>query len=159
MASVELELLTNNQKIAQSLCSQALQKFPESGLIWALTIKLEPFATRKTKGTDALKKVENSPWIFIELAKVFWVDQKFDKVEKFLQQAVSLDKDNGDSWAWLLKLFIQLGQQDKLNETISNFTKADPCHGILWPKEFKKVENWSKPKSSVIIELTNKLII
>ena len=83
--SIQLEIISENTKIAQSLCSQALQKFPLSGKIWALQISLEPIASRKSKASDALKKIEDSPWIFLEVAKLFWQEKKIEKARKFLR--------------------------------------------------------------------------
>ena len=64
---------------------------------------------------DALKKVDNSPHIFIQIAKIFYKEQKLDKAIKFARQAVHLDRDNGDSWVYLIK-FLQQNQQENALE-------------------------------------------
>jgi pre-mRNA-processing factor 6 len=46
---------------------------------------LEPTVSRKTKASDALKKIEDSPWIFLEISKVFWKEKKYEKTRKFLK--------------------------------------------------------------------------
>ena len=76
VASIDLEIQAGNSKIAANLCSQALQKFPNCGKLWALTIRLEPASTKKTKSADALRKMDSSPWVFLEIAKMFWNEQK-----------------------------------------------------------------------------------
>lgn len=52
----------------------------------------------------ALKSVENSPWVFFEIAKFFHSEQKYDKAIKFIRQAIVIDKDLGDCWALYFKL-------------------------------------------------------
>ena len=42
MASIRLELICDNEKIAQHLLAKALQEIPESGPLWALAIEMEP---------------------------------------------------------------------------------------------------------------------
>ena len=47
--------------------------------------------------------MDTSPWVFIEISKIFGAEKKNQKVIKFLKQAVSLDEDNGDSWMHLIE--------------------------------------------------------
>jgi len=69
----------------------------------------------------------------LEVAKLFWQEKKIEKARKFLKQAVSLDKDNGDTWGYLA-LFEQSNPQGQNLETLmKDFVEADPCHGNLWP--------------------------
>ena len=145
--SINLEILSENLKIARNLCSQALQKFPKSGRIWALAIKLEPPTTIKSKATEALKTNDSSPWIFLEISKIFWSEKNTQKAIKFLKQALSLDRDNGDIWMQLLKVTDSEIEKEQL---LDDFEIADPCHGYQWPKEFKKTENWAKSKREII---------
>ena len=56
--------------------SQALQKVPQSGKLWALKIEIEPQATRKAQSLNALNKVDNDSDLFIALAKIFWLKGK-----------------------------------------------------------------------------------
>ena len=148
--SINLEILSDNLKIARNLCSQALQKFPKSGRIWALIIQLEPISTRKSKATEALKTNDSNPWIFLEISKLFLSEKNTAKTIKFLKQALTLDQDNGDVWMQLLKVTEQPAEREALLEEFEN---ADPCHGYLWPKGFKKVENWAKSKREIILSL------
>jgi len=88
-----------------------------------MALRLEPSASRKAKAQDALKQVgmdpvgdgdqegehqadhasKGSSWVFLEIGKIFWEERRHQKARKFLNQAVNLDKDNGDAWAYLLK--------------------------------------------------------
>jgi len=159
--SIRLEVLSDNVQIARNLCSQALQKYPESGRIWAESIALEPLKTRKTQAMNALKTIEDSPWVFLEISKYFWQEFKPQKAIKFVRQALSFDKDNGDAWLFLYK-YVQddlseeiLRNKDQLLAKILNdFQEADVSHGYLWPKYMKRVENWGKPKRTLLHSLS-----
>jgi pre-mRNA-processing factor 6 len=109
VASVKLEIISDNFKISQNLLSQALQKCPSSGKLWALFIELEPAATRKAQVMNALKANENDANLFVAVAKVFWVDRKGEKIRKWLSNAVKSNKDNGDAWAHLLRYELEFG--------------------------------------------------
>lgn len=155
VASIELEIHAGNAKIAANLCSQALQKFPSCGKLWAIAIRLEPASTKKTKSADALRKMDSSPWVFLEIAKTFWSEQKMAQARKFIAQAINLDRDNGDFWGYAVKMTVgrqgQGGQsEDDLHDLLKDFKKADPCHGEVWPKFFKQVANWNRPKVELI---------
>ena len=63
-----------------------------------------------------------------------------------LTKALDLDKDIGDVWLYLIKL--KAGQKDILDK----FDEADPSHGVIWPKIFKRVENWQRPKREIALE-------
>lgn len=47
LASIRLEIKTENLTISKNLLSTALQKCPRSGRLWALHIEMEPASTRK----------------------------------------------------------------------------------------------------------------
>jgi uncharacterized protein HemY len=64
---------------------------------------MEPANRQKSKAQETLKQVEDSPWVFLEISRVFYRDQKLDKAIKFVRQAIALDKDNGDCWVFLFK--------------------------------------------------------
>jgi hypothetical protein len=36
------------------------------------------------------------------IGKIFWVEKKQNKARKFFLRATELDKDNGDTWLYLL---------------------------------------------------------
>ena len=88
----------------------------------------------------------------MEGAKQFWLENKPEKAIKFVKQALTLDKDNGDVWALYLKY---LQGSEFFQQALQDFEKADPCHGIEWPKLVKQVRNWCRPKREVILELSS----
>jgi len=46
------------------------------------------------------------------IGHIFWAENKPNKTRKFLNQAVTLDKDNGDAWANLYKFEKQYSTQE-----------------------------------------------
>jgi len=111
IASIKLEIKSDNIKISQNLLSQALQKCPNSGKLWALQIELEPAATRKPQVNNALKANDKDSDLFLAIAKVFWVDRKPEKIRKWIKNAITLNQDNGDAWAHLLRFEMEFGNQ------------------------------------------------
>jgi pre-mRNA-processing factor 6 len=77
-----------------------------------LHIELEPAATRKAQVMNALKANDNDANLFIAIAKVFWVERKAEKVSKWLRNAITVDKDNGDAWAHLLRYQMDFNPTD-----------------------------------------------
>ena len=96
---------------------------------------------------EALKANDSDPWIYLEISKLFQSEKNTAKAVKFLRQALTLDRDNGDVWMQLLQVTEEPAERETL---LAEFEDADPCHGYLWPKEFKKVENWGKTKREII---------
>lgn len=149
-ASVKLEVTSDNMKISQNLLSQALQKCPSSGKLWALFIEHEPAATRKAQVMNALKANDNDSQLFVAVAKVFWVDRKGEKIRKWLSNAVKSNKDNGEAWAHLLRYEMEFGTAESQQEVLEQFNEADPHHGEEWPTYTKQVENWRVSRSELL---------
>lgn len=112
IASIRLEILSENHKISLNLLSQALQKCPTSGKLWSLQIELEQASKRKAQVTNALKANENDSDLFVAIAKVFWVERKAEKIKKWLRNAVTINKDNGDAWAHLYRYECEFGDTE-----------------------------------------------
>lgn len=47
----------------------ALQECPNSGILWAESIAMEPRPQRKTKSVDALRKCEHDPHVLLAASK------------------------------------------------------------------------------------------
>ena len=73
---------------------------------------MEPGSTRKAQVMNALKANEKDSDLFLAIAKVFWVESKGEKIRKWIKNAVTVNKDNGDAWALLLRYEIEFGNQD-----------------------------------------------
>lgn len=73
---------------------------------------MEPAATRKAQVMNALKANDSDAYLFLAIAKVFWAEHKAEKIKKWLRNAVTVDKDNGDAWAHLLKYECEFGTEE-----------------------------------------------
>lgn len=86
---------------------------------------------------NALKANDNDSDLFLAIAKVFWVERKAEKIKKWLDNAITLNKDNGDAWAHKLRYELEFGDAESQKEVIQEFKEADPHHGELWAREIK----------------------
>ena len=91
--------------------------------------------------------------MFLAIAKVFWYERKAEKIKKWIRNAVTVNKDNGDAWAHLLRYEFEFGTSESQKEMIAEFEEAEPRHGDMWAFEVKKVDNWRKSK----VELLKKI--
>lgn len=152
--SVVCELKSANTSVAKSILSKALQECPQSGKLWALSVFLEPKLARKGKVSDALKKCDNDPYVFIATARIFWYEKSLDKAKGWFEKALQADSDCGDSWGWYF-LFLSSEYPGEVDEFIKRFEAADVKHGILFPTVSKDVANLKKSKRE-ILEITSK---
>ncbi|KAJ9449609.1 Protein STABILIZED1 [Diplonema papillatum] len=139
--SARLELRNGRTAMANQQLSQALQKCPASGVLWAEVIKLEPAPSRKAKGVQALKKCERDAQVVTEVAKIFWLERKLESARKMFNRSVALDADYGDAWAYFYKFEVQHGTPEQRAAVESRCKAADPHHGEQWVKVSKAVEN------------------
>lgn len=61
LATIRAESKHGNKKEADSFIAKALQKCPNSGILWAELIKMVPHHDRKSKSEDALVKSDREP--------------------------------------------------------------------------------------------------
>ena len=66
----------------------------------------------------ALKANDNDSDLFVAIAKVFWVERKAEKIRKWIKNAVTVNKDNGDAWAHLLRYEMEFGSLESQKEVI-----------------------------------------
>jgi len=71
-------------------------------------------------------------------------------VKKWLENACTVNKDNGDAWAYRLRYEVEFGNEDSQKAVIEDFLAADPHHGFAWAHELKKVDNWRKDKVEIL---------
>lgn len=57
------------QNMAHTLMAKALQECPNSGLLWAEAIFMEPRPQRKMKSVDALKKCEHDAHVLLAVSR------------------------------------------------------------------------------------------
>lgn len=85
------------------LVSRGLQDCPNSGLLWAESIFAEPRPSRKTRSADALKKTGDDARVLCAVAKLFWIEGKYEKARQWFQRAVEADPQWGDGYGWFFK--------------------------------------------------------
>ena len=90
---------------------------------------------------NALKHNDSNADLFLAIAKVFWVERKGEKIRKWIENAVTINKDNGDAWAHMIRFDMEFNNGN-IDDTVKRFLEADPRHGEMWIREAKKVENW-----------------
>ncbi len=125
--------------MAQNVLAKALQECPNSGILWAELIELEPLAGKKNKSVEALKRCDNDAHVILAISKIFWADRKMDKARLWLNRAVTLNPDLGDAWAYLYKFEIIQGTEETQNMVLKKCVEADPHHGEKWIQVSKDV--------------------
>jgi pre-mRNA-processing factor 6 len=114
---------------------------------------MEPASSRKAQVWNALRENDSDANLFLAIAKVFWYERKAEKIRKWIRNAVTVDKNNGDAWAHLLRYEVEFGTNESQKEVISEFEEAEPRHGDMWAREVKKVQNWRANKVDIIKKL------
>lgn len=106
---------------------------------------------------NALKNNDSDPDLFLAIAKVFWGERKGEKIKKWIKNAITINKDNGDAWAYYLRYEIEFGDAESQKEVIERFREVEPRHGEKWTKEVKKVENWRKKPEEVLRKVATEI--
>lgn len=142
-----------------NLMSRALQECPNSGLLWAEAIFLEPRPQRKTKSIDAVKVCEHDAHVLLAVSKLFWTDRKLQKARDWFNKAVKLEPDLGDSWAYYYKFELTHGSVEQQLDVKQRCIQAEPRHGEEWTKVSKAIENWRLKTEDILIKCANNLEI
>lgn len=141
LEAVRLESRSNNPKLAETLMARALQECPKSGLLLAETILTASRVDKKSKAATAIKRCPESPLVICAVASLFSSERKTDKARKWLERAVILDPDQGDSWARYYLFELEFGNKEKQANIQERCIKAEPKHGELWQLVRKDVKN------------------
>lgn len=148
--AIRLERRAGNEKLAMTLMAKALQECPNSGLLWAEEIITSPRPQQKSKSQEALGKCQNDPLVFVAVARLFESTRKYSKARKWYNQAVELNPDLGDSWAYYYAFELRQGTEEEKAGVLKRCVDADPTHGEIWTSVSKKVENWRAPKETLL---------
>jgi pre-mRNA-processing factor 6 len=141
LEAVRLESRSNNAKLAETLMARALQECPNSGLLLAETILTASRVDKKSKSATAIKRCPESPLVICAVASLFASERKADKARKWLERAVILDPDQGDSWARYYQFELQFVSKERQQSIKERCVKAEPKHGELWQSVRKDVKN------------------
>jgi pre-mRNA-processing factor 6 len=141
LEAVRLESRSNNSNLAETLMARALQECPNSGLLLAETILTASRVEKKSKCATAIKRCPESPLVICAVASLFASERKTDKARKWLERAVILDPDQGDSWARYSQFELQFVSKERQQSIKERCVKAEPKHGELWQSVSKDVKN------------------
>ena len=78
---------------------------------------------------DALKANVDDAYMNMAIAKVFWNENKPEKIKKWILRAVTCDKDIGDVWALYYRYECEFGTNESRQEVIKAAAEAYPHHG------------------------------
>lgn len=142
LEATRLENRANLKTNGQNLMSKALQECPTSGFLWSEAIFMEPRNSRRSKSSDALKKVEHDPHVLLAAAKLLWSERRLDKAREWFKRTTKLDSDFGDAWAYFYKFELLHGTEDQQSEVRRQCLASEPHHGELWCSISKDIKNW-----------------
>jgi pre-mRNA-processing factor 6 len=149
--AIRLERRAGNDRLASTLMAKALQECNSSGLLWADEIISAPRPQQKAKSQEALGKCQNDPHVFVAVARIFESTRKYAKARKWYNQAVELNPDLGDSWAYYYAFELrQQGAEEERAAVAKRCVDADPTHGEIWTSVSKRVENWRCDKETLL---------
>ncbi|KAJ9667764.1 U4/U6 x U5 tri-snRNP complex subunit Prp1 [Coniosporium apollinis] len=155
---VRLERRAGNLQAANNLMAQALQELPTSGLLYSEKIMhLEARTHRKPRALEAIKRVENDPYLFVTIARIFWGERRLEKAMSWFEKAILLDADLGDTWAWYYKFLLQHGTDEKREEVVSKCVLAEPRHGEVWQAVAKDPKNAGKGREEILKMVVQRL--
>lgn len=144
LEAIRLERRAGHAKLAETLMARALQECPNSGLLLAESILTAPRVEQKSKSTVAIKRCPESPLVIAAVASLFATDRKVDKARKWLERAVVLDPDIGDSWARYYAFELEFGTPEQQKAVKERCIKAEPKHGLIWQSIVKDMANRNK---------------
>eukprot|EP00586_Coscinodiscus_wailesii_P002926 CAMPEP_0172481328 /NCGR_PEP_ID=MMETSP1066-20121228/7066_1 /TAXON_ID=671091 /ORGANISM="Coscinodiscus wailesii, Strain CCMP2513" /LENGTH=699 /DNA_ID=CAMNT_0013243477 /DNA_START=658 /DNA_END=2757 /DNA_ORIENTATION=- len=156
--SIRLERRANNDKLATTLMARALQECPNSGLLLAENISSATRVQQKSRSADAIKKCPDDPLVISAVANLFVLERKEEKARKWLERAVVLDPDLGDSWGRYLAFETRYGTVEQQQRVRDRCVKSEPKHGEIWCAVAKDMANRRKTVKD-ILELVVKIIL
>lgn len=157
LESVRLERRAGNAKLAETLMAKALQECPSSGLLLAEDIRNAARVEQKSKSATAIKRCPEDPLVIAAVASLFASERKNDKARKWLDRAVILDPDLGDSWARYYAFELSVGTAEQQRQVKERCVVAEPKHGEIWTSVSKDLANRGK-NIAELLELAAKKI-
>jgi len=151
------ERRAGNHKVAQTMISKALQECPNSGILWAEAINMEPLSKKKTQSVEALKRCDSDAIVITAVAKIFWADHKFDKTKTWFNRAITLNPDFGDAWAYFYSFQLKHGTKDEQEQLLKQCVDIAPRHGEQWIKVSKKIGSLRLSTKEILLSVVENL--
>jgi len=135
----------------KSLLAKGLQQCPESGLLLAFEIEIEPLASKKSKCVQSITKCPNEVHVFTEVAKYFIQIRKLKRAKEWFERAVLANCLYGDAWCFYYWFSIKYGMEEKVQQNImARACQANPKYGSLWTKVSKRIGNEGLSKKQIL---------
>lgn len=151
LAAIRVEEKAGNRKVARQLMAKALQECGKSGILWAHAIATDPPPARKSRSYDALKRCEDDPFVFMAVAKLFWLDGKQRKARNWFNRATTVNPNLGDSWAWFYRFEKDQNRKSMIQRVLKKCIEAEPTHGARWCAVSKDVKNAGLKTEEILI--------
>ena len=148
--TIRLERRTGNDKMAATLMAKALQECPNSGLLRAESILYSPKPEQKSRCADAIKRCPDDPLVISAVASLFVSERKYDKARKWLERAIALNPDIGDSWALYYSFERSYGTTEAQQHILERCKKAEPKHGERWCSVAKDMKHRRKSTEEIL---------
>ena len=149
-------------QMAQSMLAKGLQACPDSGLLNAFVIELEPAVSKKSKIRNAIRNSSvSNVFVFTQVARYFYENNvKLSKAREWFERAISSDKgsDWGDAWAYYLHFLRKHGTQTERRKLITRCLEAEPKHGLLWTVVSKQIGNEKLDTKQILVRVVRQLI-
>eukprot|EP01135_Chromosphaera_perkinsii_P001597 Nk52_evm67s207 gene=Nk52_evmTU67s207 len=156
--SVELELKHGNADAAKTILAQGLQKCPNSGVLWTRAILMEPTkAERKSRRRQAAAICAHDANFVLVNAKIFWAERQMSKARVWFENAVKIDSNFGDAWAYYYKFVLAHGTQEEAESVLARCISQEPKYGKLWCDVSKQIENYKLKTGDIIKRVIEKI--
>lgn len=153
LAAARTEARAGNAKAAEAVLARALQACPDSGAVWAESIRAAPRPARRSRSVDALKRCNDDPAVVAAVAQLFWGERKVEKARSWFDRAVTLDPDVGDHWALYLRFEAAHGTPEAAAAVLERAVAAEPRHGERWQALAKDPVNAHQPLGTLLKKL------
>jgi pre-mRNA-processing factor 6 len=108
-----------------------------------------PRPQRKSKSSEALKKVNDNPILISAIAQLFWSERKVDKGRDWTERALLLNPDIGDIWAMYYSYELQ-HDPNRAAEILKRAVAQEPRHGERWQQVAKDPANAHQPLDVIL---------
>lgn len=162
IASIRLEARVKQSQIAQSLLTQAIEKLPESGELWAEAIFTEKRSKRGRKVAEALNKCENNEeeadYVMLATAKFFFNRGEIKKSRKWFNKTIEQYQNYGDAWIYFYKLEKLWGWRSQ--EVMTRFMHLDEkdIYGKEWSRYKDRVDYWGFTQEELMDAIVDEMI-